>query len=213
MTRLLIIRHGQSTANLDNIFAGHYNVPLSPLGIKQAQAAAAYIASDYRVDAVYSSDLDRAFQTARIIADRIGLDVIPCPDLREIFAGDWEGKTFDYLVGNGGDAYQKWRFDIGNAVCTGGESCAELQARVLRAVKKIADENEGKTVAIASHGVAIRSLMCAVTADSLDAMKDISWVSNASVTTIIAEGDSLRLEGASYDAHLSGMQTILPPNV
>lgn len=213
MTRLLIIRHGQSTANLDSIFAGHYNVPLSPLGIRQAEATAEYIASTYRLDAVYSSDLDRAFQTARIIADRSGLDVIPCSDLREIFAGDWEGKTFDYLVENGGDAYRKWRFDIGNAVCTGGESCAELQTRVLRAVKKIAAENEGKTVAITSHGVAIRSLMCAVTADSLDAMKDISWVSNASVTTIIAEGDSLRLAEASYDAHLNGMQTVLPPNV
>ncbi len=213
MTRLLFIRHGQSTANLDNIFAGHYNVPLSPLGKKQAHAAAEYIAGHYHVDAIYSSDLDRAFQTARIVADRIGLDVIPCSDLREIFAGDWEGRKFDYLAENGGDAYCKWRFDIGNAVCTGGESCADAQTRVVRAVREIARENDGKTVIITSHGVAIRTLMCYILADSLDAMKDIPWVSNASVTTVIADGDSMRIEEAGCDVYLDGMQTVLPPNV
>ena len=94
MTTLLIVRHGQSTANPNNIFAGHFNVPLTSLGIKQAEATAAYIAAHYRVDAVYSSDLERAFRTARILADRVGLDVHPCTDLREVYAGEWEGKSF-----------------------------------------------------------------------------------------------------------------------
>ena len=213
MTTLLIVRHGQSTANPNSIFAGHLDVPLTALGVKQAETTAAYIADNYCVDAVYASDLERAFRTARIIADRVGTDVIPCPAVREVYAGEWEGKTFDYLTEHGGDAYHKWRFDIGNAVCTGGESCAEVQRRVLGAVREIAAANEGKTVVIASHGCAIRTLMCAITADSLDAMKDIPWVSNASVTTVIADGTSLRLERASYDEHLIGMQTVLPPNV
>ena len=213
MTTLLIVRHGQSTANPNNIFAGHLDVPLTALGVKQAEATADYLASHYKIDAVYSSDLERAFRTARIVADRIGLDVHPRADLREVYAGEWEGKSFDYLVENGGEAYHKWRFDIGNAACTGGESCAALQARVLRAVQEIAKENDGKTVVIASHGGAIRALMCAVSGNTLDAMKDIPWVSNASVTTIIEDGGVLHLECAGYDEHLAGMKTVLAPNV
>ena len=213
MTTLLIVRHGQSTANPSNIFAGHFNVPLTSLGVKQAEATASYIADRYRVDAVYSSDLERAYRTACIIADRIGTDVHPHIGLREINAGEWEGKKFDYLTAHGGEAYHKWRFDIGNAVCPGGERCTELQARMLAAVSEIAAENEGKTVVIASHGVAIRTLMCALTADSLDAMKDIPWVSNASVTTVIADNSCLRLEQAGYDDHLADMITVLAPNV
>ena len=213
MTTLLIVRHGQSTANPNDIFAGHLDVPLTALGVKQAETTAAYIAAHYRVDAVYSSDLERAFRTARILADRVGLDVHPCTDLREVYAGEWEGKSFDYLIENGGEDYHRWRFDIGNAACTGGESCAELQARILHAVRSIAAKNDGKTVVIASHGAAIRALMCAVSADSLDAMKDIPWVSNASVTTIIEDGGVLHLECAGYDEHLSGMKTVLAPNV
>ncbi len=213
MTTLLIVRHGQSTANPNNIFAGHLDVPLTSLGIKQAEATAAYITENYRVDEVYSSDLKRAFRTACILADRLGKEVHPCTGLREVYAGEWEGKTFDYLIEHGGEMYHKWRFDIGNAACTGGESCAELQKRILRTVRAIAEENDGKTVAIASHGAAIRALMCALTADSPDAMKDIPWVSNASVTTVIAENGSLRLECAGYDEHLVGMKTVLAPNV
>ena len=213
MTTLLIVRHGQSTANPNNIFAGHFDVPLTPLGIKQARATAAYIADTYRADAVYTSDLDRARRTACIIADRLGVHVHTCTDLREVNGGEWEGKTFDSLIETGGEAYRKWRFDIGNAACPGGESSAQLQARILSAVRKIADENDGKTIILASHGCAIRALMCALTSDSLDAMKDIPWVSNASVTTVIAEKGCLRLERASYDEHLAGMVTVLAPNV
>ncbi len=77
MTRLLFIRHGQSVANKDKIFAGHYNVELSKLGKRQAQATAEFVVKNYNVDAVYASDLIRAYETGKAVADKLDLEVIP----------------------------------------------------------------------------------------------------------------------------------------
>ena len=90
MTKLLIIRHGQSQANLDGIFVGHVDSPLSDLGKQQAEVTADFIVSNYHVDAVYASDLERAFYTGKTVADRLGLPITAVRGMREIFAGDWK---------------------------------------------------------------------------------------------------------------------------
>ena len=94
MTTLLLIRHGQSEANLEEIFAGQINPALTEKGIEQAELTARYIADNYKVDKIYSSDLQRAHQTALQLAKIIGKDVIKSIKLREIYAGKWEGVKF-----------------------------------------------------------------------------------------------------------------------
>ena len=64
MTTVLLIRHGQSVTNVTQVFTGHYDVPLSPLGQEQARRTAAYLQKNFRIDAIYASDLMRAMQTA-----------------------------------------------------------------------------------------------------------------------------------------------------
>ena len=87
MTKLLIIRHGQSVANLQGIFVGHTDSPLSDLGKRQAEATADYIVNTFHVDAVYASDLERAFVTGKAVADRLGMSVTPVRGMREISQG------------------------------------------------------------------------------------------------------------------------------
>ena len=146
MTRLIITRHGQSIANAEKRFAGHSDFDLSELGHEQARLAADYIANNFKIDVIYSSDLLRAFNTALPSAKRLGLEVIPYPPLREIFAGEWEGRTTDELA----IAYEKdfdvWKNDYANSRCTGGESTAEVYRRITATVTELAEKHDGQTV-------------------------------------------------------------------
>ena len=210
MTRLLIIRHGNSEANTKGTFAGATDSPLTELGLRQAEATAQYIEQNYSVDVVYASDLSRAFITGKAVAERFGLPVIPTKEMREIFAGEWEGQNFDALIKR--KSFQLWKTDIGNAVCDGGESVAQLQSRIVTEVMRIARENPGKTVAIATHATPVRVLQCHCEGKTLDEMKDIPWVSNASVSEFFWDGKQLVIVKVGSDAHLEGIKTALPPN-
>lgn len=213
MTKLLIIRHGQSQANLDGVFVGHVNSPLSDLGMQQAELTANYIVSNYHVDVVYANDLDRAFYTGKRVADLLGLSITADDQLREIYAGDWERVKFDDLSANYGEPYQLWLRDIGRAKCTNGESVAQLQERFVAEVRRIARENDGKTVVIASHATPIRTFMTYCSGCDITRMKDIPWVSNASVTIVEYENDTFRIVTPGYDKHLGDLRTALPKNV
>lgn len=213
MTRLLIIRHGQSTANIQGVFAGHVDSALTELGLRQAELTAEYIVTNYTVDRVYGSDLRRAFATGKAVADRLGLEITPDAALREIYAGIWEGVPMAELAESYGEPYQIWMHDIGNAVCEGGESVAQMQERIVSAVCRIARENPGKTVVIATHAAAIKALQCHCEGRPLDEMKDVPWVDNASVTDIVWENDRLRVIEAGHSAHLGELVSKLPKNV
>ena len=214
MTRLLFIRHGQSKANLAGVFAGQTDAPLTDLGLRQAEATANYIVSHYPVDAVYASDLCRAYATGQAVADKMNLAVQTHRGLREIFAGSWENMPFDFLMATYPESYAvTWRHDIGNCVCDGGESVAQLQQRVSETAREIAEANDGKTVVIATHATPIRTMECLCQGKPLTTMKDIPWVTNASVTEICYENGRFTEVVSSYDKHLGSMVSTLPSNV
>lgn len=214
MTRLLFIRHGQSESNLAGAFTGHTDVALTDLGRRQAQAAAEYVVSAYSIDAVYASDLQRAFHTGKAVADRLGLTVQPHKGLREIYAGKWEGMPFTYLLATYPETYAgTWRNDIGNSVCDDGESVAQLQQRVVAAATEIAEANDGKTVVIATHATPIRTMECLCRGQGLSQMQNIPWVANASVSEFHYENGIFTEIVSSYDKHLGSMVSNLPANV
>jgi len=159
-TRFIMIRHGFSVANDMRRFAGNFDVDLTETGKKQAKLCAEALKKE-KIDAIYSSDLKRAYDTAVPISEALGIEIIKCPELREISAGEWEGKLFDELCEEYPEAYSTWRNDIGNAVCTGGESVKQLSARILSALCDIAKENDGKTVCITTHATPIRAVCTA----------------------------------------------------
>ncbi len=184
MTTLIFVRHGQSLGNAKCEFLGHTDLDLSELGYAQASRTAEYIKENFKLDKIYSSDLQRAYNTAKATDNLFHLGITKDKSLREIYAGEWEKKTFSQLAEEYRDDYSKWLNDIGNACCTGGETIAELQKRALAAVTKIAEENDGKTVLIATHATFIRVLECIWRGAELDKMKDFPWVKNASVSVV-----------------------------
>ena len=97
MTTVIFVRHGQSTANLERVFAGHTDAPLTDLGHKQAENTAKFL-KNYPICAIYSSDLARSMQTAEPTGKLHHLPVIPDKELREIYAGEWEGRSYDELM-------------------------------------------------------------------------------------------------------------------
>ncbi len=214
MTRLIIVRHGESKTNKQKVFTGQLDMGLSEIGKKQAELVKKYL-EDYKIDKIYSSDLKRAYDTALPTAESNGIKIKTSKSLREIYAGEWEGKCFDFIQEKYPDTYSVWRNDIGNAVCDGGESVKKLKERVEKEVDRILAENEGKTIMIVSHGTPIRSLLCIWKGSDISDMQNIRWVPNASVSVVeysdCATKPEIVLYG--YDEFLEGVITNLPANV
>lgn len=213
MTTLLLIRHGQSLANLTRYFAGHTDPELTELGLHQADSTAEFLLTRYPIRAVYSSDLKRAFQTGEAVARKLGLAVHTDPGLREIFAGQWEGKTFVEIQTEFAKDYHCWMTDIGYCRPTRGESTEELLYRVEGALKRIAEENPDSVVAVATHATVIRVLQSKLSGVGLSGMKNVPWVVNASVTELHYERGQFSLGKIGQAEFLQELRTDMPANV
>ena len=211
-TRFIMIRHGFSVANNEKRFAGHADFPLTELGLLQAERCAEAL-KDEKIDAIYASDLKRAFSTAIPVAKSHGLEVIPHKGLREIYAGKWEGEIFDELSVKFPEDFNCWRTDVGHAKCTDGESVAELFDRIISTLEAISAENEGKTVCIATHATPIRVVTTASMGGSAGDMTNVPWASNASLNIFDYEDGKFTSVALSVDDHLGDLSTSLPPNV
>ena len=97
MTKLLLIRHGESEANNKGFFAGQYDAPLMPKGVEQAEKTANYIVEKYHPVKIYASDLKRAYDTAIPVSKLLDADIITDQRIREIYAGKWQQMSFDDL--------------------------------------------------------------------------------------------------------------------
>lgn len=160
MTRVILVRHGQTVWNVEAKYQGHSDIALTQEGIEQAKLVAARL-SDEPVAAVYASDLSRAFKTAEFIADPHKLAVTSVPALREVKFGEWEGLTY-------GNIYNKWP-DIMDGLFSkpdeiqipGGETFRELKERATKAIKELVVKHPEETIVVVSHGGTIRTLICA----------------------------------------------------
>lgn len=183
MTRIIFVRHGESTGNLTDRFYGHTDGDLTELGRKQAECTAKYL-KDESIDVAYASDLKRAYETGAIIARCHGLDVIPDKGLREICAGKWENRGFSELPELYPEEFDIWMNDMWRVKLPDGESIEEMTYRIRDAVWRIAEENDGKTVLIAFHATPIRSLICEWNKLPYEEITHVDWVKNASVSIV-----------------------------
>ena len=213
MTTLLLVRHGLSLANREKFFAGQADVPLLPMGQLQARATGAFLREHYAAHKVYASDLVRAGETGQILAQILGCPLETDKGLREIYAGAWQEKTFDYLTEHYPEGYGVWRQDIGKAQCPQGESVAEMGLRVREALTRICRDNPGKTLVIATHATPIRAMESWAKFLDFSRMGELPWVSNASVTELFYEDGVWQLGKVSQDAHLQDLRTVFPANV
>lgn len=208
-TTVYMIRHGESQANLEGKFLGHGDLDLTETGHKQAACTAAYL-KDVPCDAIYASDLRRAFHTAEHTAALKGMTVIPAPQLREIHGGAWELCTFEELHERFAEDFGRWIADIDRAAPTDGESVAALQQRIVAEVKRLAARHAGGTVFLFTHATPVR----VAAAHSLgQAVGAVPWAANASVTRLSCEDGVLTLEEYGYNDFMGELVTTLPANV
>jgi probable phosphoglycerate mutase len=151
-TRILLARHGETEWNRLGRWQGHADPPLNDAG--RAQALATQLEGD-GLAAVYSSDLRRASETARIVADRLGLAVSEDRALREIDVGSWSGLTRDEVRERHPEGFARW---LSGEIGHDGETREELTERVVEAVGRIAASHAGDHVLVVTHGGAIRAL-------------------------------------------------------
>lgn len=210
MTKLILIRHGQSMANATNRFAGHSDFDLSDLGRHQAELAAEYIAKHFKIDAIYASDLLRAYNTAVPSSRLLGLPIEPRKGLREIFAGKWESMSFEDIQKTYTADFDTWKNDFSNARCTGGESVSELYGRVCAEVLSIAAENDGKCVLIATHATPIRVFETMARGLSAAHVGEVKFVCNASINVFNVDGGVPSVDTLNITDHLEGNVTDVP---
>ena len=210
MTRIILIRHGQSIANFIGKFAGHSDFDLTELGHRQAELAAGYLLENEKIDKIYASDLLRAYNTAVPTAKALGLEITPAKELREIFAGEWESLSFDQIKERFPKDFNDWMHDFSNARCTGGESVAELYERVNAYVCKIAEENDGKTILIATHATPVRAVNCFAMGYEAERMADVSFCGNAATNVFIYENGKATIEQSNINGYLGELATEVP---
>ena len=206
MTHLIITRHGYSEYNKTRMYTGQVDVALTDLGLRQAARTAEYVAETYRIDAIYSSDLKRAMSTAIPLSEKLGIPVIKEPLIKEIYGGLWENKLMPEIDKLYHDDYQLYKTTIGLARCTGGESLAELQKRALEGMKKIAEENDGKTVFVATHGGVLLTLASAWMGLPLAKMHETPPATNSSITEVVYDSGVFKIIKYSFDEHLGELK-------
>ncbi len=160
MTRVILVRHGETYWNLEMKFQGHTNIDLTPKGIDQATKVADRLA-DEQIAAVYSSDLSRAYKTAEYIARRHNLQVISIPAFREINFGLWEGLLYDGIKEKWPDLLDKLYCFTDELAVPGGESFRQLKERAGNAMEQLVKTHPDQTIAVVSHGGTIRTIICA----------------------------------------------------
>jgi ribonuclease H / adenosylcobalamin/alpha-ribazole phosphatase len=154
-----LLRHGQTEHTPERRFSGSSDLPLSELGRAEAKAAAQHLA-DRGIDVVVSSPLQRCRETAAAAAEVLGLEVSVDQDLRELDFGEWEGMTGDEARARNPLAVRRF-FGATDVRAPGGESIADVSARVARARERILREHAGKTVLVVSHVTPIKLMLAA----------------------------------------------------
>ncbi len=203
MVRFIIIRHGYSQGNKEKSFSGQMDVPLDEAGFAQAKSTAEYVLKNYVVDSVYSSDLCRAVDTVKPIADALGKEVVTCKGLREVDVGDWEGMLIADVAEKYPESFASYKQTPGLARFDGGESFQEAADRTMGTMEKIAAENEGKTVVIGTHGGIVRSLQVLWSGLPMSRMQEVPMAPNSSVTVVDYENGHAEFLLVGYNEHLT----------
>jgi 2,3-bisphosphoglycerate-dependent phosphoglycerate mutase len=199
-TRIVAIRHGETAWNVDARIQGQLDIGLNDTGRWQAGRLAQALSGE-GFDAIYASDLARARDTARAIADVAGLDVRTDCGLRERGFGNFEGLTFAEIERRYPDAARRWRLRDAEFGPDGGETLQEFYQRAVGAVTAAAARHRGQHIAVVVHGGVLDALYRAAARVALDAPR--SWqLGNATINRLLASDSGLNLVGWADSLHL-----------
>ena len=203
MTEIYLIRHTEAEGNLYRAMQGHWDGDVTALGLREIDALCERFRG-VKIDALYSSDLKRAMLTAGAISRTHPLTLHTDPALREINVGPWEARFFadaGYEQPHEMDLFinhaEQFRLD-------GAETYDDVRRRASAALIRIAEENDGRTIAVVSHGVTIRCLLSFMLHKSLDD-PSLPICGNTGVCHLFYENGAFRVEKINDCAHLEGI--------
>lgn len=203
---LILVRHGQTLANLERRWVGWRESDLTDLGRAQVEALARRLAAEIRdAVAIYTSPLGRAVKTAEAIGEALGLVPVPLEGLREINFGELDGVTLEEMQANYPDVYEQWR-DRTNIHFTwpGGERRSDFFRRVAATCDEILSRHASGTVIVVAHGGTLRAMLAYLLAEEM-----AKWwgyeLGNCTVTKIAIEEGKARLLALNDASHLEGI--------
>ncbi|MDD0838963.1 histidine phosphatase family protein [Curvibacter sp. HBC61] len=200
VTRIIAIRHGETAWNVDTRIQGQLDIPLNDTGQWQARRVGQALAGE-AVQAIYASDLARAWQTAAQVAEHTGLSVTPHLGLRERGFGEFEGKTFAEIEAHLPEQARLWRTRDPVFAPDGGESLIVFRQRVVDTAAELAARHPGEQIVLVAHGGVMDILYRAATGQELQAPR--TWaLGNAAINRLLWTPQGFTLVGWSDTQHL-----------
>jgi len=202
MTRIILVRHGQTEWNRVERFRGRADVPLNNTGIAQAEATGKRIAAEWLPVAVYTSPLSRSVKTAEAIAGHHNLEVQPHPGLIDIDYGQWQGLSPEEVLQRWPEEIDAWYNRPHLASIPGGESLGELRTRLIPTVKELTDRHPGETIVLVGHTVINRIILLGV----LSLGNDRFWrirQDTCAINVFEVDGDEFTLVSLNDTCHLT----------
>jgi broad specificity phosphatase PhoE len=182
MTRILLVRHGESEYNSSRRFAGHVDIDLTEMGCRQVERLHERLAEE-KIDVIYCSDLLRARRTAEIATRGRDIPMTICPELREISYGEVEGLAFTEIKSRFPDLAKQLSTSELELAFPGGETFTQLVDRVVTFKERLAGHGQSETVLVVAHGGPLRALLCSMLSLSQSCWWQLS-VDNASLSII-----------------------------
>jgi probable phosphoglycerate mutase len=199
--RLYLLRHGETTSSQTGTYCGKLNIDLTPEGVEMARDfALAY--QDLPWTAVYCSPLRRAIQTAQPLCDLLGIDMHLRTGLKEIFYGEWEGKSAEQVSQEFHDDYVRWLADPGWNSPTGGEKGIDIARRSSEVLEEIEQTYKDGNILVVSHKSTIRIIICSLLGIDLGRFRDRIGMPVASLTMVKMAENGPLIEVMGDRSHL-----------
>jgi phosphoserine phosphatase len=160
MTRIILVRHGETAWNKDRIFRGRIDIPLNETGREEARLAGEWLKNE-AIDAAYSSPLSRAAETAEEIARHHGLTVQELEGLTDLDYGDWQGLPLEEVKKKYPDLYRQWESMPEAVRFPNGETLEEVRVRALAAVDEVLQRHPHGNILLVAHRVVNKVLIAA----------------------------------------------------
>ena len=201
MVEIILVRHGETNWNTEEIFRGRADVPLSDIGLEQAEWLGDYLSGE-KIDIIYSSPLQRAVQTASAIARRQGLEVITTANLIDIDYGQWQGLSSEEVRDRYPELYQDWLDTPEKVRIPGGESLEDVRCRAMPFLEDaVVRCGEGRMVLV-SHRVVNKLLICALLGLNNSSFWNVK-MDTGGITRFIFDRGRVVLAGHNDTSHLS----------
>jgi alpha-ribazole phosphatase len=203
MLHLMLVRHGETEWNVQRRYQGQSDIPLSNLGRRQAELVAERLVGK-RIDAIYASDLKRAWETAQAIAEKNSLDVLTEPRLRELKFGILEGLTFEEAEEQYPDMIAAWLEDFNNTP-EGAETIDLFNARIVSLLDYLNEKHDEQIVLLVGHGGSLSEILRVV----LGLSRERRWyinMDNASLSEISIAEDYVAVNRLNDTCHLTDLE-------